>query len=129
MKDRNNPSNRNRTNGNYFRWFVSIAILTFLPMIAAVAKAQADPEPAWVTLAQTAQVGTEQSSTDVTATSTTEIENAAPIRYTVKTAKGLAWIAWVTNTGKTYSQTTTTSTEPNYDSYYPAKAGFEGCDK
>ena len=124
MKDRNNPSNSKRTTGSNIRWFVSIAILTFLPMIAAMAKADTNPDPAWVALGKTATVGTTGSDEDVTVTASTD---NAPATYTVKTAKGLAWIAWVTNEGKTYSQTTTTSTEPNYDSFYPASAGFEGC--
>lgn len=41
--------------------------------------------------------------------------------YVVKTAKGLAWIAWVTN----YQLT---SSDPNNnDNFYPANAGFKNC--
>lgn len=40
--------------------------------------------------------------------------------YTVYTAKGLAWIAMITNEGKIYNTNDATITQ-----YYPAKAGFE----
>lgn len=126
MKDRNNPSNSKRTTGYCFRWFVSIAILTFLPMIAAMADNETpSADPAWVTQAQTATVGTDTNSTDIVVTESTGEGN--PTTYTVKTATGLAWIAWVTNEGKTYPETANTSTVPNYENFYPASAGFEGC--
>ncbi len=42
--------------------------------------------------------------------------------YTVKTARGLAWIAWVTNNGKT-----TANTGETYSASYPATTGFKDC--
>lgn len=43
--------------------------------------------------------------------------------YTVKTACGLAWIAWVTNNGKIKEG----NADEMYTAYYPASAGFAGC--
>ena len=39
--------------------------------------------------------------------------------YTVKAPRGLAWIAWATNNGKT-----TADTKETYSSYYPPKQGL-----
>lgn len=66
----------------------------------------------WPDYAQTANVGAD--GTDVSLSGT---------EYTVKTPCGLAWIAWVTNNGKTKSG----NTGEMYTAYYPASAGFKGC--
>ena len=63
----------------------------------------------WAGYAETANVGPD--SVDVSVDTNT---------YTVKTPRGLAWIAWVTNNGKT-----TANTNETYSSYYPS-AGFSG---
>lgn len=63
----------------------------------------------WAGYAETANVGPD--SVDVSVDANT---------YTVKTPRGLAWIAWVTNNGKT-----TANTNETYSSYYPS-AGFSG---
>lgn len=63
----------------------------------------------WAGYAETANVGPD--SVDVSVDANT---------YTVKTPCGLAWIAWVTNNGKT-----TANTNETYSSYYPS-AGFSG---
>ena len=63
----------------------------------------------WSVYGETAHVGTD--GIDVSVSGTT---------YTVKTPRGLAWIAWVTNNGKT-----TANTQETYSSYYPS-AGFSG---
>lgn len=42
--------------------------------------------------------------------------------YTVKTPRGLAWIAWATNNGKTIADT-----QEAYSSYYPPNKGFSSC--
>lgn len=63
----------------------------------------------WIGYGETADVGTD--GVDVSVDANT---------YTVKTPRGLAWIAWVTNNGKT-----TTDTNETYSSYYPS-AGFSG---
>lgn len=67
----------------------------------------------WSAYGQTAQVGPDGTDVSISNGNTT---------YTVKTPCGLAWIAWVTNEGKT----NTTIGETHSD-YYPAAAGFEGC--
>lgn len=64
----------------------------------------------WSVYGETAHVGTD--GIDVSVSGTT---------YTVKTPRGLAWIAWVTNNGKT-----TANTNETYSSYYPSNAGFSG---
>lgn len=69
----------------------------------------------WSVYGETAHVGTD--GTDVSVSGTT---------YTVKTPRGLAWIAWVTNNGKTTANTTTNITNTG-DAYYPANAGFKDC--
>ena len=63
----------------------------------------------WIGYGETADVGTD--GVDVSFNANT---------YTVKTPRGLAWIAWVTNNGKT-----TADTNETYSSYYPS-AGFSG---
>ena len=63
----------------------------------------------WIGYGETADVGTD--GVDVSVDANT---------YTVKTPRGLAWIAWVTNNGKT-----TADTNETYSSYYPS-AGFSG---
>lgn len=63
----------------------------------------------WTDYGQYANVGPE--GTDVTVT-------VSGTSYTVNTPRGLAWIAWVTNNGKTSANTSET---------YPASAGFAGC--
>ena len=68
----------------------------------------------WPTYGQTVSVGTD--GTDVSVSDAT---------YTVKTPRGLAWIAWVTNNGKTAN--TTTNITNTGDAYYPANAGFKDC--
>lgn len=65
----------------------------------------------WVGYAETADVGPD--GTDVSVSGT---------NYTVKTPRGLAWIAWVTNNGKT-----TANTKEAYSNYYPSNAGFKEC--
>lgn len=69
----------------------------------------------WPTYGQTVSVGPD--GTDVSVSNTT---------YTVKTPRGLAWIAWVTNNGKTTANTTTNITNTG-EAYYPANAGFKDC--
>ncbi|WP_456087343.1 hypothetical protein [Parabacteroides sp.] len=68
----------------------------------------------WSVYGQTAHVGPD--GTDVSVSDAT---------YTVKTPRGLAWIAWVTNNGKTAN--TTTNITNTGDAYYPANAGFKDC--
>lgn len=63
----------------------------------------------WIGYGETADVGTD--GVDVSFDANT---------YTVKTPRGLAWIAWVTDNGKT-----TANTNETYSSYYPS-AGFSG---
>ena len=65
----------------------------------------------WPTYGQTVSVGPD--GTDVSVSGT---------NYTVKTPRGLAWIAWVTNNGKT-----TANTKEAYSNYYPSNAGFKEC--
>ena len=48
--------------------------------------------------------------------------NVGDKTYTVKTARGLAWIAWVTNEVKT-----TANEGETHSAYYPATAGFKDC--
>lgn len=69
----------------------------------------------WSVYGETAHVGTD--GIDVSVSDTT---------YTVKTPRGLAWIAWVTNNGKTTANTTTNITNTG-DAYYPTNAGFKDC--
>lgn len=66
----------------------------------------------WPDYAQTANVGTDGKDVAI-----------SDANYTVKTACGLAWIAWVTNNAKTKSG----NTGETYTDYYPASAGFAGC--
>lgn len=66
----------------------------------------------WAEYAQVANVGTD--GTDVSLSGT---------NYSVKTACGLAWIAWVTNNAKTKSG----NTGETYTAYYPTSAGFKDC--
>lgn len=65
----------------------------------------------WVGYAETADVGPDGVDVSVS------VNN-----YTVKTPRGLAWIAWVTNNGKT-----TANTNETYSSYYPPNKGFKDC--
>ena len=65
----------------------------------------------WVGYAETADVGPDGVDVSVF------VNN-----YTVKTPRGLAWIAWVTNNGKT-----TANTKEAYSNYYPSNAGFKEC--
>ncbi|WP_455634718.1 hypothetical protein [Parabacteroides sp.] len=69
------------------------------------------PPTDWSEYAQAANVGPD--GTDVAVSGTT---------YTVKTARGLAWIAWVTNNEKT-----TANTGETYTASYPASKGFQNC--
>ncbi|WP_455633243.1 hypothetical protein, partial [Parabacteroides sp.] len=69
------------------------------------------PPTDWSEYAQAADVG--PAGTDVAVSGTT---------YTVKNARGLAWIAWVTNNEKT-----TANTGETYTASYPASAGFKNC--
>lgn len=73
---------------------------------------QTYPVKNWPDYAQTANVGTDGKDVAI-----------SDANYTVKTACGLAWIAWVTNNAKTKSG----NTGETYTDYYPASAGFEGC--
>ena len=66
----------------------------------------------WPDYAQTANVGTDGKDVAI-----------SDANYTVKTACGLAWIAWVTNNAKTKSG----NTGETYTDYYPASAGFKDC--
>lgn len=66
----------------------------------------------WPDYAQTANVGADGKDVAI-----------SDANYTVKTPCGLAWIAWVTNNGKTKSG----NTGEMYTAYYPASAGFAGC--
>ncbi|MDO5428170.1 GLUG motif-containing protein [Parabacteroides sp.] len=82
--------------------------------VSSFSKMQTLPAAAnWPEYAQFANVGPE--GTDIAVSGT---------NYTVKTSRGLAWIAWVTNNGKTK---TTADTQEAYSSYYPASAGFKDC--
>lgn len=59
-------------------------------------------------------------------------DQATDTTYIVKTAKGLAWIADVTNNGKVKQETATTTSSSNENSdtnneYYPSALGFKGC--
>lgn len=82
--------------------------------VSSFSKMQTLPAAAdWPGYAQFANVGPE--GTDIAVSGT---------NYTVKTSRGLAWIAWVTNNGKTK---TTADTQVAYSSYYPASAGFKDC--
>ncbi len=65
----------------------------------------------WAGYAETADVGPDGVDVSVS------VNN-----YTVKTPRGLAWIAWVTNNGKT-----TANTKEAYSNYYPSNAGFKEC--
>ena len=65
----------------------------------------------WPEYAKLANVG--PTGTDVAVSGTT---------YTVKTACGLAWIAWVTNNGKTIADA-----DKTYTDSYPASEGFKDC--
>lgn len=65
----------------------------------------------WPEYAKLANVG--PTGTDVAVSGTT---------YTVKTACGLAWIAWVTNNGKTIADA-----DKTYSASYPASEGFKDC--
>lgn len=70
----------------------------------------------WPDYAQTANVGTDGIDVSVSGTNSS-------INYTVKTPRGLAWIAWVTNNAKTKSG----NTGETYTAYYPTSAGFNAC--
>ena len=90
---------------------ICIMILAFLWPLSGQAKvADSDPDD-WAKYGETATVN--ESGADVAVEDDT---------YTVKTAHGLAWIAWVTNKGKTRANVGET-----HSGYYPAAAGFEGC--
>ena len=65
----------------------------------------------WAGYAETADVGPDGVDVSVS------VNN-----YTVKTPRGLAWIAWATNNGKT-----TADTKETYSSYYPPNKGFSSC--
>lgn len=65
----------------------------------------------WNNYGKTAHVGTDGNDIAVSGTN-----------YTVKTSRGLAWIAWVTNNGKT-----TADTQEAYSGSYPPNKGFAGC--
>lgn len=73
---------------------------------------QTIPPADWPDYAQFADVGAD--GTDVA---------ISDVNYTVKTPCGLAWIAWVTNNGKTKEG----NTGETYTDYYPASAGFKNC--
>ena len=67
----------------------------------------------WNNYGKTAHVGTDGNDIAVSVSGT---------NYTVKTPRGLAWIAWVTNNGKSSADT-----QEAYAAYYPPNKGFEGC--
>ena len=90
-------------------------ILAFLWPVRGGAEGQSSPAD-WPAYAQTANVGTEGTDIAVSFSDTDTV-------YTVKTARGLAWIGWVTNEGKTKSG----NTGETYTDYYPASAGFKDC--
>ena len=71
----------------------------------------------WSEYAQTADVG--RAGTDVVVSVYVAVSDTT---YTVKTARGLAWIAWVTNNEKT-----TANTGETYTAFYPASKGFKNC--
>lgn len=66
----------------------------------------------WSDYGETAHVGSD--GTDVSVSGTD---------YSVKTPRGLAWIAWVTNNGKTKEG----NVDETHTDYYPASAGFKDC--
>ena len=65
----------------------------------------------WNNYGKTAHVGTDGNDIAVSGTN-----------YTVKTPRGLAWIAWVTNNGKSSADT-----QEAYSGSYPPNKGFLGC--
>ncbi|MBS6575653.1 hypothetical protein [Parabacteroides goldsteinii] len=73
---------------------------------------QTIPPADWPDYAQFADVGAD--GTDIAISGS---------NYTVKTPCGLAWIAWVTNEGKTKGG----NTGEAYTDYYPASSGFKDC--
>lgn len=93
---------------------ISIMILAFLWSAKGEAKV-ADVDPAdWAEYGQTAVIGGLGSvDTDL---------GTDGVTYTVETARGLAWIAWVTNEGKTKASIV----GETHSAYYPSAAGFEG---
>ena len=93
---------------------ISIMILMFLWPGRGAAEESSPAD--WPAYAQTANVGTEGTDIAVSFSDTDTV-------YTVKTARGLAWIGWVTNEGKTKSG----NTGETYTDYYPASAGFKDC--
>lgn len=66
----------------------------------------------WLGYGKYGDVGTNGTDVDVSGTT-----------YTVKTPRGLAWIGWVTNEGKTKGG----NTGETYTDYYPASSGFKDC--
>lgn len=91
-------------------------------LLSLPAKAQdngADPEKTfWHDQLTNVSVGSSSTSPTDVALSVTDNDTT----YTVKTAKGLAWIAKVTNDGLFYKADDETNT-----ANYPHRAGFEGC--
>lgn len=72
----------------------------------------------WPDYGQTANVGADGTDVSVSGTNSNTT-------YTVNTARGLAWIGWVTNNGNIAN--TTTNITNTGDAYYPANAGFKDC--
>lgn len=96
--------------------------LLSLLLLSLPAKAQGggtDPEKTfWHDQLTDVSVGSSSDSPTDVALSVTDNDTT----YTVKTAKGLAWIAKVTNDGLFYKADDETNT-----ANYPHRAGFEGC--
>ena len=106
--------------------------LAFL-LLAGTEKAMAEstPEPTyWKDQLEGVSIGISGSGStpaDVALSITTD--QATDTTYIVKTAKGLAWIAYVTNNGKVKQETATASNDNSdtNNAYYPSAPGFKGC--
>lgn len=107
--------------------------LAFL-LLAGTEKAMAEstPQPSyWAAQLEGVSVGISGSGgstpADVALSITTD--QATDTTYIVKTAKGLAWIAYVTNNGKVKQETATASNDNSdtNNAYYPSAPGFKGC--
>ncbi|MFV0583793.1 MAG: GLUG motif-containing protein [Parabacteroides gordonii] len=94
---------------------ISIMILAFLWPLSAQAKVAGEEPADWEAYGQTATMSGDGDGVDV-------VVNVETKTYTVKTARGLAWIAWVTNEEKR-----TANSDETHSAYYPAEAGFKGC--
>lgn len=92
---------------------INIVILMLLWSVCGEAKVTEVAPADWAAYGQTATVSNNGDDVAV---------NVGDKTYTVKTARGLAWIAWVTNEVKT-----TANEGETHSAYYPATAGFKDC--